>query len=263
MQKLVRIYQCESLADGILTAVFEAGISGYGHEYIKIQPMDTGYTCNMELFSEYIKVETSAIKAENVLNTIKEKISKEAYFFVMNAVLSDNPDRGNVIYQFVTYGFTVGSNITKALQLDCVSKIFAIKRSVQNEACFFKEFLRFQEVKKEPPVLFAKMEPQNRVLTIVTAHFADRFNAEYFIIYDKKHGEASFHSNDGRCETRILTEEERNKLDGLSDMDEVYADLWKIFFDSIAVSERKNYKLQRSNLALRYRKYMTEFMENR
>ena len=28
----LRIYQCEETQDGILTAVYEAGISGYGHK---------------------------------------------------------------------------------------------------------------------------------------------------------------------------------------------------------------------------------------
>ena len=108
----------------------------------------------------------------------------------------------------------------------------------------------------------AKIEPKNRVLTLVTAHFADRFNAEYFIIYDKSHKEASFHSADGSSIIKILTDNDERRLDSLLDVNEQYADLWKIFFNSIAVEERKNYKLQRGNLALHYRKYMTEFMEN-
>lgn len=262
MEKPIRIYQCENSPDGILSAVFEAGVSGYGHDYIKIQPLTSGCTYNIELFSEYIKVETSAKKAGNVLETIESRISHEAYFFVMSALLSEEEDRGNVIYQFVTYGFTIGPGITKTLQLECVSRIFEIKRRVHNEAHFYKEFIRFQEVKRVPSVLMAKIEPKNRVLTLVTAHFADRFNAEYFIIYDKSHKEASFHSADGSSIIKILTDNDERRLDSLLDVNEQYADLWKIFFNSIAVEERKNYKLQRGNLALHYRKYMTEFMEN-
>ena len=34
----LRIYQCEDTQNGILTAVYEAGISGYGHKYIRIAP---------------------------------------------------------------------------------------------------------------------------------------------------------------------------------------------------------------------------------
>lgn len=48
MEKQIRIYQCENSPDGILSAVFEAGISGYGHNYIKIQPLAPGYIYNIE-----------------------------------------------------------------------------------------------------------------------------------------------------------------------------------------------------------------------
>lgn len=262
MEKLTRIYQCEDSVNGILSAVYDAGVSGYGHKYIRIQPVTTESVYNIEMFAEYIKVDTSGKKAESVLNAVRAKISYEAYYFVMSVVLADDVSRGDVIYQFVTYGFTIGRDITKALQLDCVIQMFNIKRNVQNEAHKFLEFLRFQEIRKSPSVLFAKMEPNNRILTIVTSHFEDRFNAEYFIIYDKRHGEASFHSPDGRCEIRILTEEEEKKFDELLNLDEKYVDLWKVFFETIAVEERKNSNLQRNNLAIRYRKHMTEFIDN-
>ena len=83
MEKQIRIYQCENSPDGILSAVFEAGISGYGHNYIKIQPLAPGYIYNIELFSEYIKVETSPEKAENVLKTIDNMISSKHNLAVM------------------------------------------------------------------------------------------------------------------------------------------------------------------------------------
>lgn len=42
-----------------------------------------------------------------------------------------------------------------------------------------------------------------------------------------------------------------------------YADLWKAFFESIAIPERENADLQRTNLPLHYRKHMTEFESHR
>ena len=38
MDKMIRVYQCEDTVDGILSAIYDAGISGYGHEYIRIEP---------------------------------------------------------------------------------------------------------------------------------------------------------------------------------------------------------------------------------
>ena len=261
MDKPIRIYQCEDSTDGILSAVYDAGLSGYGHKFIRIRPMVKNQIDNYELFTEYVQVETDPEKAAKVAETVKEKISREAYSFMMSAVISEYPDRGDAIYQFVTYGFTMGAKVCSALQIPCVERIFAIKRAVQNETHFFREFLRFQEVQREPPLLLAVIEPKNRIIPLLTEHFADRFMEEWFVIYDKTHTEASFHQKDGSSEVRLLTEEEAQKLERLTEQQEDYVDLWKTFFRQIAITERTNKRLQRNMLPLHYRKHMTEFQE--
>jgi len=62
---------------------------------------------------------------------------------MMNALASDFSDRGDVVYRFVAYGFTMGKQVCEALQLPCVKRIFAINRAVQNEAHYFNEFFAF------------------------------------------------------------------------------------------------------------------------
>ena len=259
MDKPTRIYQCEDSINGILSAVYDAGLSGYGHKYIRIQPQIEGQIENIELFAEYVPVTTEEEKVYRVIDAVRNKISWKAYSFMMSAVLSNASDRGDAIYQFVTYGFSMGGKVCDALQIPCVKRIFEISRAVQNDAHFMKEFLRFQEVQREPALLLAVIEPKHRVLSLITEHFADRFPGEWFIIYDKAHREAAFHYREGDWEIRILTEAEAGRLEELSEQQEDYVDLWKAFFQSIAIEERKNVKLQRNLFRLHYRKHATEF----
>ena len=258
--KPIRIYQCEDTVDGILSAVYDAGLSGYDHKYIRIQPVAPGEAIELSLFSEYVPVESDVEKSERVVEAVRNKISYQAFSFVMAAAISCFPDRGDTIYQFVTYGFTMGAKVCGAMQLPSVQRIFEIKRAVYNEGHFFKEFLRFQEVRQEPPLLFAIFEPKHQVVAIVTEHFADRFRDEWFIIYDKTHGEASFHQPGAGWEIRLLEPEEAIRLEGLAEQQEEYVDLWKIFFENIAIQERKNAALQRNLMPLHYRKHVTEFL---
>lgn len=261
MDKPIRVYQCEDTTNGILSAVYEAGLSGYGHQFIRIQPQIEGQMENFALFTEYVTVEADEEKAVRVIDAVREKISYKAYSFMMSAVVSHYSDKGDAIYQFVTYGFTMGGKVCDALQIPCVKRIFEINRAVLNEAHFMEEFLRFQEVQREPALLLAVVEPRNKILPFITGHFADRFPEEWFIIYDKMHREASFHYRDSRWEVRLLTEAEAKKLEELSEQQEDYVDLWKAFFHSIAVEERKNPKLQRNMFPLHYRKHVTEFLD--
>ena len=62
-----------------------------------------------------------------------------------------------------------------------------------------------------------------------------------------------------KWEVRLLSENEEQRLKELNETEEEYSDLWKVFFENIAVKERENKKLQTGNLPLRFREHMTEF----
>lgn len=258
--KMTRVYQCEDTLEGIFTAVYDAGKSRYGHDYIQIQVQSENCAENLSLFQEYVAVQADSEKVEKVLRSIRSQISEQAYRQVLVAAGSNQPDKADVIYHFIVYGFAMGRGVVDALHIPCVQRMFEIKRRVYNEAHFFIEFLRFQEIKSEKPVLFAVFEPENDVIAIVTNHFADRLSPERFIIYDKTHRLAAFHSPEDGWYLRSLDSEEGRRLEDLGKKnEEAYADLWKAFFESISIKERENRKLQRNNLALHYRKHMTEF----
>lgn len=88
--KLTRIYVCEDSIDGIFTAVYQAWSSGYGHANIKLEEKcDQNHYSNMELFSEYIQIETDYGLSLKVAKAVKEKISEEAYEIICRVALSD------------------------------------------------------------------------------------------------------------------------------------------------------------------------------
>ena len=263
MNKPIRVYQCEDTPEGIFTAVYDAGKSRYGHDFLRIQVQSDGYYENMDLFSEYIQVISDPEKMGKVLRTVRRDISAEACRQVMDCTRSREPDKADVIYRFIVQGFVLGTKVTQALQIPCVQRMFEINRAVINEAHYYREFLRFAEIKANPPILLAVMEPKNDVLAIVTEHFADRLNPEWFIIYDKTHREAAFHSPEEGWHIRKTDNDEGSRLEVFEKQPEFYAGLWEIFFDTIKIAERSNTKLQNNNLPLHFRKHMTEFRKER
>ncbi len=257
--KTTRIYLCEDSIDGIFAAVYDAGKSKYGHDFIKLELTGDSYANNMEFFAEYIRVSPDAGKTQKVLTSVREKIGIQVYHDVLLAAASNSPDKADVIYHYIVYGFAVGEKIRSALQIDWAERIFSMNRRVKNEAHYFKEFIRFREIRGSFPVLFSVIEPQNFVLSLVFPHFADRLNTENFIIYDKAHNEAVFYSPDRGSFLQKPDEAERERLLGFDKGSEEEAKLWKLYIDSISIKERENRNLQRNNLPLRYRKHMTEF----
>lgn len=250
------IYECEDSIEGIFTGVYDAWMSGEQHNNTKVV-ISNQYT-NIELFSEYIEVKTSHEKAEKVAESIKNKISNDAYSLVVRAALSEGTDKADMIYRFLILGFKVGAKVTTYYADNAVMNIFELNRYVGNEAHFYTGFLRFSEVSEK--ALFAKYEPKCNITEIIMPHFVDRFPDEYIIILDVRRKTAGFYMPGNEWFISQVSDGIIEILDNENEKEEKYKSLWKTFFKSIAIEPRKNSNLQRSMLRLHYRKHMTEFI---
>ncbi len=254
-----KIFMCEDSIDGIFTAIYEAWSSRYGHNnmYIQVQTPEAE-NFNMQLFSEYIYIAANMEKAAKVSRAIKEKISEEAYGMVCHAVLSDQADKGDMIYRFLILGFSLGAKVVNYLSNDIVLNIFNLNRNVLNESHHFLGFLRFTE--SVDKILSARIKPRNDILRLIATHFSDRFAMENFVIYDEKRRTAVVHRSGFPWIYVMADEINLDKFWEVSEREEEFQSLWKTFFNTIAIKERKNNKLQRNNLPLRFRSNMLEFL---
>lgn len=135
-----------------------------------------------------------------------------------------------------------------------VRRIHELNRFVANESHFFREFLRFDTM--EGDILFARIRPKSNVLTMVTPHFADRISGENFLILDVGRSIAAIHPANRDWYLTAITRSQAEAL--LSQKPDEYRSLWKTFYDTIAIQERVNPKLQRNMMPLRYREFMPE-----
>ena len=89
-------------------------------------------------------------------------------------------------------------------------------------------------------------------------HFSDRLPMENFVIYDEKRSLFGIHPA-GRQWYLLCGDEEIKPLLNLSEEEKKYQAFFKHFCETIAIRERRNLKLQRNMLPLRFREYMIEF----
>ncbi len=259
--KVQRIYLCENSIEGIFTAIYHAWSSKYGHANIKIQEKsDVDSYSNFELFSEYINSETDFALAEKVSRSIKEKISEDAYQMVYRVGISNNKGKADLIYRFLILGFSMGPKILDHLSNEVVGQIYHINRFVNNEVHHMQGFIRFSE--QENRVLVSVIHPKNNILSLIAPHFVDRLPEERFIIIDGNRNLAALHLPGKPWVLIGLPEHSEALYYQYSSKEEEYQDLWKAFFENIAIKERANFNLQRNNLPLRFRKDMTEFLSN-
>ncbi|MDD6036740.1 MAG: TIGR03915 family putative DNA repair protein [Lachnospiraceae bacterium] len=250
------IYRCEDSVEGILTGIYDAWASVHRHEENRIEVLMKEWQEPL-LFAEYIDVIPDAEKSEKVQCSVRLRISEEAYEMVMKAILSGEQEKGEIIYRFLIYAYREGARACRSYGNPWVMRLFETVRNFDNESHHLKGFLRFDE--QENGWLFARYAPQNNVLGDLMEHFSDRLNSENFMIFDEKRRIAGVHGSGASWFIYRLNEEEYRMLSDTYTAEDSYAALWKIFHRRIAIAERRNPGLQRNNLPLRFRPYMTEF----
>ncbi|WP_230398711.1 TIGR03915 family putative DNA repair protein [Novisyntrophococcus fermenticellae] len=248
------IFTCFNQFEDMMTCIYDAWDSKLGHKNIRLLTEPVG---NLELFCDYLHVDADKKKTASVINSIQNKISFEAYQMVFRCAMSQVPDKLDVIYRFLLFGFTYGSKVVNMLQIPAVSAIFEVNRSVLNEAHQFQEFLRFTLMQDN--VLVSHIEPRSDILTFLAPQFEDRMPSENWMIIDDNRKTAVVHPTNSEFYLTSLSNEEFDRLKLLEDHSDPYIDLWKGFFETIGIKERKNYKCQRNHIPLWCRKHVTEF----
>lgn len=253
------IYRCEDTAEGILTGIYDAWASVHRHDEnrIEVRVGEWEIPC---LFAEYIDVVPDREKSEKVQNSVRLRISEEAYEMMMKTLLSQDPEKGEIIYRFLIYAFRKGAGACRSYGNPWVMRMFEAVRNFDNESHHLKGFLRFDE--QENGLLVARYAPKNNIMGDLMEHFSDRMNGESFLILDEKRFVAGVHRPGVPWFIYRFSEDEYRAVSDSYRTEDSYEALWKIFHRRIAIAERENAALQRNNLPLRFRPYMTEFRES-
>lgn len=252
--KNTRIYVCDNFIDSIFTAIYDAWDSKYGHANIRIMEADS--IDNMELFAEYITVVPDEEKAGKVANTIKVKISEDAYTLVCRCALSASKGRADAIYRFIIHGFVIGNSILDNLSNPVVHPLFVADRFVYNESHHYLGFLRFSQLKNS--VLFSRIRPVNDILILIADHFSERLADENWMILDEGRRIAIIHKTREPWFLTDATDLEDSVTRDYSDEELHMQVIWQRFVDTIGIKERTNLKLHNQMLPNRYREFMRE-----
>lgn len=249
------VYRCEDSLESVFTAIYQAYEEKRNHGDTSLMLTDDAL-----LFAEDIYIIPDTGKARKVINTLIRRFGQEDYLSICMALASNDVDKAQAVYRTVVDGLRAGrpaGHLFDNLADVFVHKAFALARSVSREVERHKQFLRFQEL--ENGLLYSKIGPKYDVLVFVMPHFADRLSIENFAVYDEKNNLFGIHPAGGQW--YLLRGTEADDLPGLqfSEREMCYQELFRQLCRTITIEERRNVKLQRNMLPLRFREYMVEF----
>lgn len=240
------VYEYEGTFEGFASCVFES----FDKKEIPLNIYADSAPASLLYRIKYI--ETDSEKAGRVLRSIPKRISAEADDMVRSAFLSCWPNKERLMLKFLRLGFKCGYKTTNMLQDETVDELRKAVSQVGGEAHKLRQFIRFTV---SGGVLTSIIEPQNFVLPMLKDYFCDRYQNQAFLIYDKTHRAALvYHA----YESRIVPVEALTLPDPDPE-EENYRELWRAFFNNVAIKERINPRCQMNFMPKKYWKNMTEF----
>ena len=241
------VYLCDKSVEGLLSAIYRCY---YSHD--NVVDIITGSYLQSDFMCNYQYIQTDYDNAQKVSYAIKKKISNLTFNNAVNTWLSELPRRGHHILKYIQLGFKMGNNVNAMLTNENVDFVLKTNRKVEFEVHRFLGILRFSQLKDG--TFFSEIAPDHNILPLMGEHFAARLSDERLIIYDQKRKNAIL-SDKGEW---IIANDVHMKNVEYSSSEYSFRNMWQRYFECIAITERRNKKLQRSFIPIRYWENVTE-----
>lgn len=242
--------------EGLLTLIFESYRLKLIPDSILRDDENQGY-----IFDDSISITTDTSRAERVWNRIVQKTSKESANRLHIVFLSELPEAARLVYDFVAMMIVKDYNIEADSTLPVVLQVSKLFHKVATETARVRQFTRFQQM--ADGCFYASYSPKYNVLPLTIHHFNDRFADQKWIIYDLKRNYGFYY--DLNDTVRVTFDKlPANPLNGQlplwaqSSDEQFFQLLWKKYFKTISIEERKNYRLHRQMLPKRFWNFLPE-----
>lgn len=232
---------------------FEGLLNCY-YEHLFLVPCSGIYkkeSYQVSLIHSYREIETDSVQADKMFDIIKKQLSREALTNIYYCFLSDHQKKEEWIFQYLNLGFQMGRDFTKYHTHEAVLPLLEIVRKVKMESHRYLGFVRFRALGS---ILYSSIHPSYNILPIIADHFANRFRSESFVIHDKNRNIAILYNKE-----HYITSPFQEEISSNLKEQDIYENLWKTYFKTMGIEERKNKKLQQNFVPLKYRKDLLEF----
>lgn len=252
----MNIFSFDNTFEGLLTLVFES----YSRREFPDEIL-SGEGSQNQLFTSNIEITTDEQKAERVWNGIVARSSEDNAHRIYRVFLSGLPDTPMLLVNFIRIIIDSNSNQEMNFSLPVVVDVHKLHQKVCREAQRIHMFTRFQKTIEGS--YYSSFAPLYDVLPLCLPHFRDRFADQQWIIYDLKRN-YGFLYNLKTVEQVVFDDLKVNSQNGqlhtslLADDEKLFQKLWKQYFKSICIEERRNDKVHRQHLPQRFWKYLPE-----
>ena len=205
---------------------------------------------NFSLFDKEINLNIPS--KENIVEEIITDIGTNNFNALYYTYLSNENNKENIMYFFYMNAKYYKNTILGRRNLNCVRETLKIIKYVKQENHKYKGFTRFKEL--NGGILYAEIEPNNNIIFLLSKHFKNRLKNEYWIIKDVRRNLFSIYDKNS---FKILNDIYLKDINFSNDEKDTQ-NMWKTFYNTIGIKERKNDRCRMNFMPKRYWKYILE-----
>ena len=152
--------------------------------------------------------------------------------------LSELPDEEDNMLAYLRHVFASSRDVSGDFSTPSVLRIAKVSKMVAREKHRMEAFVRFQLTTDN--IWYATIEPDFNVLPLIEKHFKSRYANQKWLIADLKRGYGIHYDLE---KVHIIELNNLNTLTELNQTENAYQDLWRVYFKSTNIVERRNLKL--------------------
>ncbi|MDP2791896.1 MAG: TIGR03915 family putative DNA repair protein [Rectinemataceae bacterium] len=213
-------------------------------------PSIKGFSSPGELFDESIHVRSDRERAQRLWRRLARRASQEALQHCLEAFCSDYEGKEDAIAYALGRISLEGKSALCDLAHPLICTVEKAALRSRNQAHLIAGLLRFSELADGS--WYALIAPDCDILPLIAGHFAARYSDMVFTVYDKRHSTALFHNpkKGYAIATGVLLSSGGSIP--LSERERLIRDEWTEYFESVAIAQRKNLRLQANHMPKKY-----------
>jgi probable DNA metabolism protein len=204
---------------------------------------------------EKYEVSTHREHAKRVMAGLEAKGSSALMEKIYNVYLSEYSAMEMLLFRYIQLVLEKGTAIEHDYRQPEILKVKEINKQIHREVHRMHAFVRFQKTTND--LYYATVVPDFNVLPLIGEHFEKRYSDQHWMIYDKKRNYGLYYD-----QKQVLMvewgDEQLQQCPEFVAEEKAYETLWKNYFQSVNIAERKNVKLHLRHMPKRYWKYLTE-----
>lgn len=192
---------------------------------------------------------------DELIEQLANKLGIDIFNIIYYVFLSNNENKELIIYYFILSSLKYKRNVIYMRNLKYVNKALNIAHYVKREAHRMKGFVRFKELNNN--ILYAEFAPENNIIFLIAKHFKKRLANETWIIKDIKRNIVCLYYEK---KLKFLWNTTIN-LNRFTNEELTIQELWKDFYKTIGIKERKNDRCRMNFMPKKYWKYIIEMSD--